>query len=180
METPASALSLISESPPRCLSEKLPGFFLSFVGAASARYNQLMAEVTRDSTGMLAGMTPSLKDGEFVFCSIAREGVDWQSLRPLGLFHEAEATTLILNRATAEQNGFDTSLPMRQITLEVHSALDGVGLTAAVASALSDAGIPCNVVAAFHHDHLFVPTDMAETALQVLLDVQARSRRSMK
>jgi hypothetical protein len=58
--------------------------------------------------------------------------------------------------------------------------LDGVGLTGAVASALSDAAIPCNVVAAFHHDHLFVPADLAEAALHVLLDVQAEAQRSMK
>jgi hypothetical protein len=138
-----------------------------------------MAEAIRDATGMLADLTPSLKDGEFVFCVMTSEG-DLRPLRPLGLFHEAEGTTLILDRATAEQNGFDTSLPMRQITLEVHSPLDGVGLTAAVASALSGAGIPCNVVAAFHHDHLFVPADMAEAALNILLDVQAEARRRTK
>jgi hypothetical protein len=62
---------------------------------------------------------------------------------------------------------------MRRITLTVPSALDGVGLTAAVATALADAGIPCNVVAAFHHDHLFVPAAMAKRAVRVLLDLQA-------
>src|SRR3546814_17220745 len=62
------------EAPRGVFQQKLPGF-LSFVGAASARYNQLMAEVTRDTTGMLAGLTPFLTDGEFVFCSIARERV---------------------------------------------------------------------------------------------------------
>jgi hypothetical protein len=46
---------------------------------------------------------------------------------------------------------------MACLTLRVHSALDGVGLTAAVASALAEIGIPCNMVAAFHHDHAFVP-----------------------
>ena len=59
-------------------------------------------------------------------------------------------------------------LPMRRITLSVHSALDGVGLTAAVAGALAEAGIACNMVAAFHHDHAFVPADDAEPALAVL------------
>jgi hypothetical protein len=62
---------------------------------------------------------------------------------------------------------------MRQITLRVHSALDGVGLTAAVASALSDAGIPCNMVAAFHHDHVFVPSSLAAAALDALRKLQA-------
>jgi hypothetical protein len=50
----------------------------------------------------------------------------------------------------------------------VNCALDGVGLTAAVASALAGEGIPCNVVAAFHRDHIFVPSEAAERALAVL------------
>jgi hypothetical protein len=61
---------------------------------------------------------------------------------------------------------------MRRIELTVRSALDGVGLTAAVASALAEAGIPCNVVAAFHHDHVFAPAAMAERALAVLHALQ--------
>lgn len=131
-----------------------------------------MAKVARDTHEMISGMNPALRESEFVFCPIDEAGLDWQRLNPVGLFREQEGTTLILDIATAESHGFDTSLPMRQITLEVHSALDGVGLTAAVASALSEAGIPCNVVAAFHHDHIFVPAGMAEAALNTLLELQ--------
>ena len=57
---------------------------------------------------------------------------------------------------------------MRQITLMVHSALDGVGLTAAVANALAAEGCPCNVVAAYHHDHIFVAVQDADKAMKVL------------
>ena len=57
---------------------------------------------------------------------------------------------------------------MARITLTGHSALDGVGLTAAVASALADAEIPCNMVAAFHHDHAFVPWEMRARAMDHL------------
>jgi uncharacterized protein len=57
------------------------------------------------------------------------------------------------------------------ITLRVHSALDAVGLTAAVATALAAAGLSCNVVAGYHHDHLFLPYDHAETAMRVLHDL---------
>jgi hypothetical protein len=57
---------------------------------------------------------------------------------------------------------------MRRITLTVHSALDGIGLTAAVSAELTAAGIPCNVVAALHHDHVFVPAAQAEAALAAL------------
>ncbi len=135
-----------------------------------------MVTVIRDSFGMIAGMNPTLQESEYVYCSVEDESLDWQALRPIGLFRESESTTLILDRATAEKRGLNADLPMRQITLEVHSALDGVGLTAAVASALSDAGIPCNMVAAFHHDHVFVPSQMAEAALNTLLKLQASAK----
>jgi len=50
-----------------------------------------------------------------------------------------------------------------------------VGLTAAVAGALAEAGIACNVVAGFHHDHLFVPWERREDALAILSDLSART-----
>ena len=54
------------------------------------------------------------------------------------------------------------------ITLEVQSDLTAVGFVAAVARALADAGIPANAVAAYNHDHLFVPAERADAALRTL------------
>ena len=54
------------------------------------------------------------------------------------------------------------------ITLEVHSSLAAVGLTAAFAGALAQANISCNVIAGYYHDHLFVARDDAERALSTL------------
>lgn len=118
-------------------------------------------------------MTPELKPGAYVFC--AAEGRDWAALEPLAMFREAEGVSLILERHAAEAAGLSIEAPMALITLNVYSALDGVGLTAAVASALAGAGIACNMVAALNHDHVFVPVDRAEEALGVLLDLQAAS-----
>jgi len=58
------------------------------------------------------------------------------------------------------------------LTLAVASDLHDVGLTAAVAGALADAGIACNVLAAVHHDHLFVPLERADAALAALAALQ--------
>ena len=133
-----------------------------------------------DALAMVAGMQPVLEPGESrLLHDVATR---WSRPRPrpsaLGLFSEAEGLSLILPRATAEALGFPVDLPMRRIVLTVASALDGVGLTAAVAGALAAEGIPCNVVAAFHHDHVFVPSAMAERALQVLKALQASAVRN--
>ena len=50
----------------------------------------------------------------------------------------------------------------------MNSALDAVGLTAAFATALADAGLSCNVIAGLHHDHVLVDVDDAGAALRVL------------
>lgn len=135
-----------------------------------------MPDVIRDTQAMLANMTPVLKPGEFVFCTTRDADVLSRAL-PLaeGWIKEEEGTTLILAGADAAAFGFDSAMPMRRIVLTVFSALDGVGLTAAVAGALAAEGIPCNMVAAFHHDHVFVPAAMAERAVAVLRDVQKRA-----
>ncbi len=57
----------------------------------------------------------------------------------------------------------------------MHSALDAVGLTAAVATELAAAGTSCNVVAGFHHDRLFVEHACAEEALAALDRLSRRS-----
>lgn len=123
----------------------------------------------RDTSAMIAGMAPEADPRIWHFCTTAD---DERAARaaPLALasFREAEGTSFILPDEAAGALGFDTALPMTRITLTVHSALDGVGLTAAVAQALAAEGIACNMVAAFHHDHAFVPQADAARALAVL------------
>lgn len=125
---------------------------------------------------MIAEMTPELLPGAFVFCTL-RAPEDAAALigAALALFREEEGLSLILTRERAAAAGFPTEAAMRCIRLNVYSALDGVGLTAAVAGALAGAGIACNMVAAFHHDHAFVPDHRAEAAMAVLIALQAGS-----
>ena len=130
-----------------------------------------MTQVVRGAREMVAGMTPELKPGAYVFCAAGDR--DWAALEPLAMFREAEGVSLILERDVAGAAGFPVEAPMAMITLNVYSALDGVGLTAAVATALASAGIACNMVAALNHDHVFVPAERAEEALAVLRALQA-------
>lgn len=120
---------------------------------------------------MVAGMSPELKPGRYVFCSAGER--EWAALDPLAMFREDEGVSLVLDVDAATTAGLPVEDPMALITLNVYSALGGVGLTAAVASALAEAGIACNMVAALNHDHVFVPADRAEQALDVLRALQA-------
>jgi hypothetical protein len=116
---------------------------------------------------MLAGLAPHLDPCPYVFCSIETPAPDAVA-GALATFREAEGMSLILPAESARSHNLDAGPRMRRIALGVHSALDGVGLTAAVARALADRGIACNTVAAFHHDHVFVPEAHADRALAIL------------
>ena len=113
---------------------------------------------------LLASLSPRLNPGRFVFCSVPQPTVV-QVAAALDSFREAEGTTLILAREEAERLGLTYDYLAAWITLEVHSSLAAVGLTAAFAKALAGEGISCNVIAGFHHDHLFVAEADAERAL---------------
>jgi len=133
--------------------------------------------VIGDRLAMLAGMTPRLAAQDFVFVSLDPNAVGHDLLaRATGFFREPEGVSLILAVDTAIELGLNTTVTMRRITLEVYSSLEGVGLTAAVAHALADADIACNMVAAFHHDHVFVPSADAAKALDILLSLQKRAQ----
>jgi hypothetical protein len=112
-------------------------------------------------------MRPQLNEGDYVFCTLTHPD-EAQGLEILGSFREAEGLTVIVERAAAQHAGLAFDYVAAWITLNVHSALQAVGLTAAFATALGNAGISCNVVAAYYHDHIFVSREDADRAMQVL------------
>ena len=121
---------------------------------------------------LLRSMSPQLNDGEYVFCCIA-DASQLQGCEAVGSFREQEGLTVILERAQAERLDLGFDYVAAWITLNVHSALQAVGLTAAFASALGNAGISCNVVAGYYHDHLFVGLADAAQAMAVLRQLAA-------
>ena len=116
---------------------------------------------------LLASMSPRLDDTGWVFAKVDEEEALRFSASAIASFREAEGLTLVLPQSAAD--GLETvSAPMSRITLEVHSSLEAVGLTAAVAGVLAEEGISANVIAAYYHDHIFVPKASADRALAVL------------
>ena len=136
-----------------------------------------MPEPVKDRAAMIASMTPELLPGRFVFCALHGRPLS-TAMRDgaICLFREAEGVSVLLPVDVAEAEGLPIEMPMCQITLQVFSSLAGVGLTAGVAAALVAANIPCNMIAAALHDHVFVPEDRASDALAVLVRLSASAR----
>lgn len=119
---------------------------------------------------LLQSMSPELQDGEFVFCTVKSSLSEVVSLQPIATFMEQEGLTVIVEKRLAEQANLEFDGLFKLITLTVHSSLDAVGLTAAVATKLAEHGVSANVVAAFFHDHIFVQINKAEQAMLALAE----------
>jgi len=122
----------------------------------------------RDLAALLSTMEPELQPGRYVFTTTARVP---ETANPVALVREAEVVALVLDQGQADRLGLPYEYIAAMITLRVHSSLDAVGLTAAVARQLATGGISCNVVAGYFHDHLFVPIDKADLAVNLLWDL---------
>ncbi|MEP1446094.1 MAG: ACT domain-containing protein [Paraglaciecola sp.] len=122
-----------------------------------------------DLNKLIGSMQPVLSDVEYVFAVLNNDSsVSLLELAPLGTFHEQEGLTVIVPKLKADVSGLSYEGVFQCITLNVHSSLDAVGLTAAVSTALTEQNISANVVAAYFHDHIFVPNDKANQALSCL------------
>lgn len=121
-----------------------------------------------DLNTLLASMSPELMDGEFVFITVSGTLADYAQYNPIAMFQEKEGLTLVLPVNDAKLGGFEFDGIYKQITLMVHSSLEAVGLTAAIATKLTANGINANVIAAYYHDHVFIQKDKADLALKAL------------
>ncbi|AKM07809.1 Transporter [Pelagerythrobacter marensis] len=126
----------------------------------------------RDGRAMIAAMAPRLDPRSWRFVLVSPDTAPQLLGAAIGTFREDEGVTAIVPTAVAEELGIEGP-DFARITLMVHSDLEGVGLTAAVSGALAETGIACNMVAAYHHDHAFVPTGDADEALNVLRNLAA-------
>lgn len=127
-----------------------------------------------DLNRLLATMQPTLSPETYVFCSL-KDMDRLGTLKPRMLFVEAEGLTLIIERQAALAEDLAFEFECRMITLNVHSALEGVGFLARVIPALADLGMGVNPVAGFYHDHLFVPADRAQDALRCLQSISSKA-----
>ncbi|AZO10596.1 MULTISPECIES: ACT domain-containing protein [unclassified Mesorhizobium] len=117
---------------------------------------------------LLASMAPQLLPDVHLFATLAPGAAVPDALNPVMSFREPEGLTLIVTETEAKAAGLAGTFRCRMITLDVHSSLEAVGFLAAITARLAAAGMGVNPVSAFHHDHLFVPADRAEEAMEIL------------
>jgi hypothetical protein len=124
-----------------------------------------------DLSVMLASLDVEQRPGRFTFVT-----GPWPALRSVAhaTITESEGPTSVVPVDEARAVGAPVDFEAAWLTLTVWSSLDAVGLTAAVSRVLADAGIACNMIAGYHHDHLLVPAERADEAVRLLRRLSSR------
>ena len=120
-----------------------------------------------DLDAMLASLAVERRPGVFTYIAVE---VPTPGLIAAAhaVVKEGRLTTIVLPVASAERAGRPVTVRLAWLSLTVQSSLEAVGLTAAVSARLAALGIPCNVLAGYHHDHLLVPVDRVDDAIGAL------------
>lgn len=124
---------------------------------------------------LIANMEPILNEGDYVFSSVTDLGAIPRDITICEI-KEKEGITVIISKSNAERLGLSFEFVAAWITLNIHSSLEAVGLTAAFATALGQNNISCNVVAGYYHDHIFVDTKDKEKAMSVLWNMTNKQK----
>jgi hypothetical protein len=127
-----------------------------------------------DLPALLRTMQPVLNPGTYVYAPVPG-GSQLPADAIVASIREPEGLSVVMEESAAQRARLSPVFRCAWITLSVNSDLQAVGLTAAFSSALARAGISCNVVAGVNHDHLFVPIEQADPALEVLRALQTQS-----
>ena len=120
-----------------------------------------------DLAAMLAALSVQRRPGVFAYIAV-QVPTPGLIAAAHAVVKEGRLTTIVLPVDAAARAGQSTDVQFAWLTLTVQSSLDAVGLTAVVSARLAAIGIPCNVLAGYHHDHLLVPVDRVDDAIAVL------------
>jgi uncharacterized protein len=92
----------------------------------------------------------------------------------------AGQVTLIIPEHVALTHQIPHTYACKMLTCNVHSSLSAVGFMAVLTRKLADAGISVNPVSGYFHDHLFVPVERAERAVEVLEQIRRDAEKEEK
>lgn len=128
---------------------------------------------------LLASLSPQLDRETWWFCHLPTREVP-STVKVLARVDEDEGATIVVAAGAGAQAGLSPTFVASRIVLTVHSDLGAVGMMAAVAAALAERGVPCNVFAGIYHDHLFVSPEDAPRAMAALEELQASTRSGVR
>ncbi len=123
-----------------------------------------------DLRQLITNMEPILNEGAYIFASVPDITVIPREMTICEV-KEKEGMTVVLAKEDAESLGISYEFVAAWITLNIHSALEAVGLTAAFATTLGKHNISCNVIAGYYHDHIFVDVKDKDKAMKVLWEM---------
>jgi len=126
----------------------------------------------KDLMKLCASLNPVMALPIYVFCSFP----DFMLPDGLATFctvREREGMTAVVEQSDAQRLRLPYTYESRLITLMVHSSLEAVGFIAVISRELAQARIPCNAIAGYCHDHIFVPVERAEESMTLLKAIAA-------
>jgi uncharacterized protein len=126
----------------------------------------------KDLVKLCASLNPVMALPIYVFCSFP----DFMLPDGLATFctvREREGMTAVVEQSDAQRLRLPYTYESRLITLMVHSSLEAVGFIAVISRELAQARIPCNAIAGYCHDHIFVPVERAEESMTLLKAIAA-------
>lgn len=120
-----------------------------------------------DLKDTLDSLKVSCDEIEYGFASIPDDSVISRD-KVLATFQENGRLAVIAPKEYLDSKEIENEGPYAKLTIDVHTSLELVGLTAVMATKLAKNGISANVVAAFYHDHVFVQYNLRQRAIELL------------
>ncbi len=138
----------------------------------TAQLDCLIMESQQSLDETLAALDAQV-EGNYVFATTDKVP---PGLEPFAVIHEAEGITVVAKATDAYEYGLGQHELFARITPSPVTSLDSVGLTAMITQTVASRGIPCNVIAGFHHDHFFVPANKAQEVVSMLAALSEQAR----
>lgn len=123
---------------------------------------------------LLRSMKPVLDEKPYGFAALGDDETI-QLDKAFAVIREDEGMTVVARSDVFANVNRQVPAEWARITLQIHSSLQAIGLTASFAAALGKANISANVIAGYYHDHIFVQWDNRQAAMDALLDLSRSS-----
>ena len=122
-----------------------------------------------DLKKILESIDPYLVDESFIFMTTDQSlSSISNTLNPIASFMENEGLSLVITQATADKNAITYDSVFSCISLGVHSSLESYGLISTISRELTQNNISTNVFSGYYHDHIFVQSEKADKALEII------------